>query len=88
MKRDDETLLEYLIRIAKEKGEGLGEGLQQLGVDRLREARPDAARRQGLMPDQLDIVQDDYMTQGVQDSLLPQQAITQPVDTPLVIEVY
>ena len=58
MKRDDETLLEYLIRIAKEKGEGLGEGLQQLGVDRLREARPDAARRQGLMPDQLDIVED------------------------------
>jgi len=56
--RDDETLLEYLIRIAKEKGEGLGEGLQQLGVDRLREARPDAARRQGLMPDQLDIVED------------------------------
>ena len=73
MKRDDETLLEYLIRIAKEKGEGLGEELQQLGVDRLREARPDAARRQGLMPDQLDIVQDDYMTQGVQDSLLPPQ---------------
>ena len=80
MKRDDETLLEYLIRIAKEKGEDF----QQAGVTRLRESRPDAARRQGLMPDQLDIVQDDYMTQGVQDSLLPQQAITQPVDTPLV----
>ena len=56
--REDETLLEYLIRLAKEKGEGLGEGLQQLGVDRLRKARPDAARRQGLMPDQLDIVED------------------------------
>ena len=81
MKRDDETLLEYLIRIAKEKGEGLGEELQQLGVDRLREARPDAARRQGLMPDQLDIVQDDYMTQGVQDSLPPSQTMPQMTDT-------
>ena len=84
MKRDDETLLEYLIRIAKEKGEGLGEGLQQLGVDRLRKARPDAARRQGLMPDQLDIVEDDYMTQDAPDSLLSPQAMTQPVATPLV----
>ena len=50
MKRDDETLLEYFIRLAKEKGEGLGEGLQQLGVERLKKARPDVAARKGLLP--------------------------------------
>ena len=54
MKRDDETLLEYFIRLAKEKGEGLGEGLQQLGVERLKKARPDVAERRGLLEPQYD----------------------------------
>ena len=53
MKRDDETLLEYFIRLAKEKGEGLGEGLQQLGVERLKKARPDVAARRGLLDDEV-----------------------------------
>ena len=54
MRRDDETLLEYIIRIAKEGGEDLGEGLQQLGVNRLKKARPDVAERQGLLEPQYD----------------------------------
>jgi len=50
MKRDDETLLEYLIRLAKEGGEGL----QGLGAERLKKARPDVAERQGLLEPQYD----------------------------------
>ena len=49
MKRDDETLLEYLIRLAKEGGEGL----QDLGAARLKKARPDVAARRGLLDDEV-----------------------------------
>ena len=49
MKRDDETLLEYLIRLAKEGGEGL----QGLGAERLKKARTDVAARRGLLDDEV-----------------------------------
>jgi len=75
--REDETLLEYLIRLAKEKREDF----QQAGVTRLRESRPDAARRRGLMPDQLDIVEDTTVPMGGQDSLPPSQPMPQMTDT-------
>jgi len=71
MKREDETLLQYLIRLAKEGGEDFSEGYGELANQRLIRSRPDVARERGLMPDQW--VEDDYMTPSVQDSLLPPQ---------------
>jgi len=69
--REDETLLQYLIRLAKEGGKDFAEGYGELANQRLIRSRPDVARERGLMPDQW--VEDDYMTPGVQDSLLPPQ---------------
>ena len=69
-KREDETLLEYLLRLAREGMEGYGE----LANQRLIRSRPDVARERGLMPDQW--VEDDYMTPSVQDSLLPSQYLS------------
>ena len=50
MKRDDETFLEYLKRLAKEAAAGYGE----LADQRLTRARPDVAERRGLLEPQYD----------------------------------
>ena len=49
MKRDDETFLEYLKRLAREAAAGYGELTDQ----RLTRARPDVAERRGLLDDEV-----------------------------------
>jgi len=76
MKREDETLLQYLIRLAKEGGEDFAEGYGELANQRLIRSRPDVARKRGLMPDQImagEFEGIDQIPSVAPDSLLPPQ---------------